>query len=318
VHSLDHFVADLQKTEAGAPAYDYAYTFIEPNFGKSFFAPQPPYKGPTYRGGSSQHPEDDPSGGEGLIKAVYEAIRNSPVWNQSLLVIVYDEHGGFYDSVKPCTAIPPGDGIPEGQPAHNAGGFDFTKYGVRVPAVIVSPLIPRCTVDHTLYDHTSILATVERLFGFGSLTERDANAQDVRHLLTNSVPRQDCPSTLVSPAPAAPRQGVLEKELIAGINAVGQVLENVVDAVEIVIEGVLRDIVPDEPLPKSGNVIGFLHILLKTEVECSRLNGGGEAEQARIFESFKTINTKRKAHAYVKYISDKVEATRKARTQEPG
>ena len=315
VHSLDRFVSDLQQTEAGAPAYDYAYTFIEPNFGKSFFAPQPPYKGPTYKGGSSQHPEDDPSGGEGLIKAVYEAIRNSPLWNQSLLVIVYDEHGGFYDSVKPGCAIPPGDGIPEGQPAHNVGGFDFTKYGVRVPAVIVSPLIPKGTVDHTVYDHTSILATVERLFGFGSLTERDANAQDVRHLLSNSAPREDCPTTLVSPSPAVPRQGVLEKELLAGINAVGQVLETVVDELETVVEGVLGDIVPDEPLPETGNVIGFLHILLKTEVECSRLNGGDEAEQARIFAHFKTIDTKRKAHAYVKYMSDKIEATRQAKLE---
>ena len=44
---------------------------------------------------------DGVAGGEALIKAVYEAIRNSPLWNRSLLIITYDEHGGFYDSVKP-------------------------------------------------------------------------------------------------------------------------------------------------------------------------------------------------------------------------
>lgn len=69
----DNFVRDLQGD------YPYAYTFIEPNFGKSFFDKQPPWPGPTYKDGSSQHPEDDPYGGECLIKAVYEAIRNSPL-----------------------------------------------------------------------------------------------------------------------------------------------------------------------------------------------------------------------------------------------
>ena len=210
LHSIDRFASDLkEKTAEGLPAYTYPYTFIEPNFGRSFFSPQrrhkgPRYKGPTYKGGSSQHPEDDPSGGEGLIKAVYEAIRNSPVWNTSLLVIVYDEHGGFYDHVKPGCAIAPGDGIPDGQRTRNALGFDFTQYGVRVPAVIISPLIPRGTVDHTLYDHSSILATLEKLLGMKPLTNRDGNANDLRHLLTNPAPREDCPETLVSPRPHRP------------------------------------------------------------------------------------------------------------------
>jgi phospholipase C len=315
VHSLDRFASDLHAEQG----YDYAYTFIEPNFGKSFFAPQPcqkgvPHKelaGPTYKGGSSQHPEDDPSGGEGLIKAVYEAIRNSPVWNTSLLVVVYDEHGGFYDSVKPGCAVAPGDGIPEGQITKNASGFDFTQYGARVPAVIVSPLIPKCTVDHTLYDHTSILATLERWLGIDPLTQRDENANDLRHLLTNPVPREDCPCTLVSPATEHAKRGFLEEELTAGIAALGHLVEEVVDSVEKIVEGVIGDSRPDEPLPELGNVIGFLHILLKTELECSKLNGEDETEQARILEDFKNIKTKRKALAYVQHLRDKIEATQK-------
>jgi phospholipase C len=314
VRSLDHFASDLAKTADGDPAYNYAYTFIEPNFGKSFFAKQPPYPGPTYKGGSSQHPEDDPSGGEGLIKAVYEAIRNSPIWNTSLLVIVYDEHGGFYDSVKPGCAVAPGDGIPEGQTTRNALGFDFSQYGVRVPAVVVSPFIPKGTVDHTVYDHTSILATLERLHSLDPLTKRDANANDVRHLLTSLTPRDDCPRTLVSPADLLPHRGMIEKELIAGINAFDHLLDEVVDKIETVADRVLGDVreVPDEPLPEFGNIIGFLHILLKTELECSQLNGEGEAEQARILENFKQLDTKNKAHAYVKYMSDKIEETQKS------
>jgi len=304
LHSIDRFACDLnEKTAEGLPAYNYSYTFIEPNFGRSFRSPQPPYKGPTYKGGSSQHPEDDPSGGEGLIKAVYEAIRNSPVWNTSLLIIVYDEHGGFYDHVKPCCAVAPGDGIPKGQKTRNALGFDFKHYGVRVPAVIVSPLIPTGTVDHTLYDHSSILATLERLLGMKPLTKRDESAKDLRHLLTNPAPREDCPKTLVSPASASHHRGVFEKELIAGI-------EEVVGKVETVIDDLLGT-VHDEPLPDSGNMIGFLQILLKTELECSQLNGDDEAEQARILENYKKINTKNKAQAYVKYMRDKIEATKK-------
>jgi len=310
LHSIDHFAADLNKTAGGVPTYTYPYTFIEPNFGRSFFSPQPhhkgsAFKGPTYKGASSQHPEDDPSGGEGLIKAVYEAIRNSPVWNTSLLVIVYDEHGGFYDHVKPCSAIPPGDGIPERQVTRNALGFDFTHYGVRVPAVIVSPLIPRGTVDHTLYDHSSILATLERLLGMCALTNRDASANDLRHLLTNPAPREHCPKTLVSPVTPSAHRGIAENELIAGIT---HLVDEAVDKVETVIDEVLGT-VHDEPLPDSGNIIGFLKILLKTELECSRLNGEGEAEQARILENYKQIDTKNKAHAYVKYVKEKIDAT---------
>lgn len=305
LHPIDRFACDLnEKTAEGLPAYTYSYTFIEPNFGRSFRSPQPPYKGPTYKGGSSQHPEDDPSGGEGLIKAVYEWIRNSPVWNTSLLIIVYDEHGGFYDHVKPCSAIAPGDGIPEGQKTRNALGFDFKHYGVRVPAVIVSPLIPRGTVDHTLYDHSSILATLERLLGMKPLTKRDESAKDLRHLLTNPAPREDCPKTLVSPAAISHHRGVFEKELIGGI-----------EEVETVIDEVLGN-VHDDPLPDSGNIIGFLQILLKTELECSQLNGDDEAEQARILENYKQINTTNKAQAYVKYMRDKIEATKKKRSSE--
>src|SRR6185369_7918133 len=181
----------------------------------------------------------------------------------------------------------PGDDIPKGQKTRNALGFDFTQYGVRVPAVIVSPLIPRGKVDHTLYDHSSILATLERLLGMKPLTKRDGGAKDLRHLLTNPAPREDCPKILVSPATASSHRGIFEKELIA----LEHLVEEAVDKVEIVLG------VHDEPLPDSGNIIGFLQILLKTELECSRLNGEDEAEQARILENYGKIDTKSKAQA---------------------
>jgi len=111
---------------------------------------------------------DDVHGGEQLLASVYAAIRESPYWNNSLLIITYDEHGGFYDCVAPGVAVGPGDNPNYGPNKH---GFDFTQYGVRVPAVVVSPLIPGGTVDHTVYDHTSILKTITQLFGLGPLTD---------------------------------------------------------------------------------------------------------------------------------------------------
>jgi phospholipase C len=114
----------------------------------------------SYAGGSSQHPKDDVTAGEALIKATYEAIRNSPIWPNSLLIITYDEHGCFYDSVAPGPAPAPADNAGSN---FNQHGFTFMQYGVRVPARIVSPLIPKGTVNHTIYDHASIPATLERL-----------------------------------------------------------------------------------------------------------------------------------------------------------
>ncbi len=283
IRSLDHLSSDLEK----ADYKDIAYTFIEPNYGKSFFAPQPAQKGipakdlagPTYKGGSAQHPEDDPSGGEGLIKAVYEAIRRSPLWDTSLLLILYDEHGGFYDSVRPGTAVPPGDQPPPDQTVLNKSGFDFGHYGARVPAVVVSPLIPKGAVDPTKYDHASVLATLERLLGLQPLTRRDACANDVLHLLTEKKPRTDCPLILASPAPArrpAPRSAEAAQAESAKF--------------------------ADQPLAKTGNTVGFLYILLKSELELI------PSEEGRIaaIEAFKRIDTQGKARDYVMAIAERI------------
>lgn len=209
VLSLQRFKDDLHKMDQDNTPdyYKYPYTFIEPNFGKSFLAPQkwfggPTLGGPTYKSGSSQHPEDDPSGGEGLNKFVYETIRNSPIWDTSLLIIVYDEHGGFYDSVKPGAAVTPEPENMRRVPHIKPRGFSFGQYGVRVPAVVVSPLIPKGSVDHTVYCHASAPKTLETWLDMPPLTARDAAANDLGHLLSLDKPRDDadCPSTLPVPA----------------------------------------------------------------------------------------------------------------------
>ncbi len=184
--------AQFAATVSGAE-YPWMLTWIEPNYGDVVLS--------TFRGGNSQHPLDGVTQGEALIKATYEAIRNSPHWNTSLLIVTWDEHGGFYDHVAPPATTPPGDTPQlEGQ---NKYGFTFDRLGIRVPAVIVSPLIPAGTIDHRVYDHSSIPATVEKVFGLPPLTARDAAANDVMPLLSLDTAREDAPLALPDPAPPA-------------------------------------------------------------------------------------------------------------------
>lgn len=166
-----------------------SYTFIEPDYGNIM-----PWTPGDFTCGNSQHPLDDVMRGEQLIKNVYEAVRNSPHWNDSLIIVTYDEHGGFFDHAVPPGTVHPGDSVTDNENNHN--DFDFTQLGVRVPAVVISPLIPRNVIDHRVHDHASVIKTVGELFGFGALTARDAAANSLASLLTLSVPRTDTPAQL--------------------------------------------------------------------------------------------------------------------------
>jgi phospholipase C len=153
-----------------------AYTFLEPSFGAS---------------GNSQHPNYDVSLGEKLIHDTYYAVRNGPGWNDTLLLITYDEHGGNYDHVAPpSNAVPPGD--------HSIGefNFDFKRFGVRIPNLLISPRIAPGTVFRAkrgTIDHTSVLKTLELRFGLDPLTERDKAAPDLGDVLSLATPRTDDP-----------------------------------------------------------------------------------------------------------------------------
>lgn len=153
------------------------YTFLEPSWDSA---------------GNSQHPNYNVALGEQFIHDVYYALRNGPGWDQTLLVVTYDEHGGCYDHVPPPQgAVPPDNSVGE-------FGFDFKRFGVRVPTVLISPLIPAGTVFRVApgtmpLDHTSILKTIERRWQLPALTARDAAAQDVGAVLRLSTPRTDDP-----------------------------------------------------------------------------------------------------------------------------
>jgi len=158
------------------------YCFLEPRFNAS--------SGASPMAANDQHPDHDVSEGEQLILDVYNAIRSNPdTWDTTLLVIVYDEHGGLYDHVPPPSAITP-DGITSGSPF-----FAFDRLGVRVPAILVSPYIDAGTiVDDKIFDHTSVISTARKVFikqGWENtfLTQRDRFAQTFESVLTRSTPR---------------------------------------------------------------------------------------------------------------------------------
>jgi phospholipase C len=160
------------------------YSFLEPSWGST---------------GNSQHPNYDVSLGEQFLLQVYEAVHGGPGWDQTLLIITYDEHGGLYDHVSPPTnAVVPDTSVGE-------FGFTFTRFGVRVPAVLVSPLIAAGTVFNVPagtmpIDHTSVLKTIETRWGLPALTARDAAAPDLGDVLTLTTPRTDDPmASVVAP-----------------------------------------------------------------------------------------------------------------------
>ncbi|KAL9248617.1 Non-specific phospholipase C2-like protein [Drosera capensis] len=155
---------------------------------------------------TDDHPAHDVYQGQMFIKEVYETLRASPQWNNTLMIITYDEHGGFFDHVPtPVRGVPSPDGI-IGEDPYN---FKFDRLGVRVPTIMVSPWIEKGTVVHRAngptstseYEHSSIPATVKKLFNLSSpfLTKRDAWAGTFEGIITRTKPRTDCPVTLPTP-----------------------------------------------------------------------------------------------------------------------
>lgn len=150
-----------------------AYAFIEPDY--------LPYLGPQ----NDAHPPTSAAMGEHLLADVYNTLRQGPAWTSTLLIVIFDEHGGLYDHVPPPAAVPPS--------RESTTPFNFDRYGVRVPAVIVSPYIEKGLVfrppAQTPFDHTSVIATLRERFALGPpLTARDAAAPDLAAALTLSEP----------------------------------------------------------------------------------------------------------------------------------
>jgi phospholipase C len=166
------------------------YSFVEPN-----------YSDHEGDGGqllaSDQHPDHHVQEGERFIAAVYNAIRQNPsLWESTALLVVYDEHGGIFDHVPPPACTP--DGFVAQPDATRTGkSFQFDRLGVRVPAVLISPWIPRGTVVGVdrVFEHASIPATATDFF-LGRYDERSARekaAATFLDLLTLDDMRSDAP-----------------------------------------------------------------------------------------------------------------------------
>jgi phospholipase C len=146
---------------------------------------------------NDEHPPHDVTAGEQFLQAIWEAVSQSPAWNETLLIVTYDEHGGTYDHVLP----PWGAACPDEKSNPGREGFTFNRFGVRVPMVVVSPWIQAGTIFRTdtsaPYDHTSILATlrdwleipVDKML----MSQRIAKAPTLAQLLNSPSIRTDIP-----------------------------------------------------------------------------------------------------------------------------
>jgi phospholipase C len=125
-----------------------------------------------------------------------------------MLIWTYDEHGGYYDHVRPPPAMPPDDIAPMLGTGDPPGAFD--RYGFRVPCAVVSPHAKKHHVSHTVYDHTSILKTVETKWNLPALTRRDANAHSLLDMLDlHTQPAFLTPSRLPAAPDPVPKSGCL-------------------------------------------------------------------------------------------------------------
>jgi phospholipase C len=132
-------------------------------------------------GTNDDHPPAHPLAGQIFLAQVYEALRQSPQWGRCVLIITYDEHGGFFDHVSPPTAAD----------LYATEGFD--QLGFRVPTLIVGPFQKRAQVSHIPRDHTSFLAFVETLFELAPLTPRDEAADDLLDTFDEQALRDQTP-----------------------------------------------------------------------------------------------------------------------------
>jgi phospholipase C len=180
--TYDQFLADCKSGTLSD------YSFIEPNYtdhdnddGEQL--------------ASDQHPDHNIQAGELYIASVYNAIVSNPtLWASTALLVVYDEHGGIFDHVPPPACTPDG---------HSAGPadtqlnytFNFDRLGVRVPAILISPWVPKGTVVGTdrVFEHASIPATVTSHFigNYTASTLREQSAQTFLDLLSLDTMRTD-------------------------------------------------------------------------------------------------------------------------------
>jgi len=156
--------------------------------------------------GNCNHPPLPMAYGEDFLKRVYETLTSNPAkWARTVLIICSDEHGGFFDHVAPPPmnyAPPPGN--------QWTNPASFTTLGIRIPGLVISPLVDAASAYHGLLDHTSILQLLVDRFGspgvldgFGDAASRKAKGvQSIADVLTRPAPRADVPGVPAAPTPS--------------------------------------------------------------------------------------------------------------------
>jgi phospholipase C len=121
--------------------------------------------------GQNEHPPFDIKDGQTWVQSVITAIQESKYWPSTTIFLTWDDYGGWYDHV-----VPP----------------QVDKYGLgfRVPLLMVSPFAKHGHIDHALSDHTCLLKFIERTFGVGPVTQRDAGASDLLGALSTNLVSQ--------------------------------------------------------------------------------------------------------------------------------
>ena len=174
---------------------------------------------PDFKACSEENPQDVRIG-EGFAAAVVEAVTQGKGWPSTVLVWLYDEHGGYFDHVPPPAAVEPDGVLPRSLlhsrgplrwllrqlgdwkklSAIDSGAGRYDRLGFRVPAVVVSPYAKPGYVSHQVYDHTSVLKLVERKWNLPPLTARDAEANDPLEMLDLDHPPRLNPPELAAPS----------------------------------------------------------------------------------------------------------------------
>ena len=148
---------------------------------------------------ASEGEYEDDQIGEAFTASLFDAASAGPQWSSMLFVVVWDEGGGFYDHVPPPAAAVPDDIPPDIHvPPDEPGGYD--RYGFRVPCLVASPFAKPGHVSSVVYDHTSILATIEHKWNLPALTRRDAAATPLTDFVDlGAPPRFAVPASLPHP-----------------------------------------------------------------------------------------------------------------------
>jgi phospholipase C len=190
VHTFGQFLSDA------AAGKLKQFTFLDPNYGTT----------------SEENPQDIQLG-ERYIAQVVNTLMHAKTWKNTVLIINYDEHGGYYDHVPPPPALAPDSIPPMLTDADVPGAFD--RYGFRVPLIVVSPWARPGYVSRIVQDHTSVLAFIERKWNLPAMTLRDANAHPMTDYFNFRHPAFATPPKL---APAPKLGPGLAKCHAAGLN----------------------------------------------------------------------------------------------------